>query len=257
MLTKAKKIQGFTLRGTDEEVGSVKEFLFDDKFWTVRYLVANTGGWLSGRQVLISPYFLLSVDYDSEIINVGLTKSEIENSPSLDSDKPVSRQYEEDYYVYYRTPMYWTGPYMGGAHPEIIRDREKWTTEKTEQLKSWDPNLRSTREVSGYNIKASDDEIGHVDDFILDDQTWAIRYFIVDTRNWWPGKKVLVSTRWIDRISWDESKVFVGLSRDAIKQAPEYTEDYMLTRDYESRLHQYYKRKGYWSDEPVSKAYSQ
>jgi len=113
--------------------------------------------------------------------------------------------------------------------------------------------LRSTHEVSGYHIQAKDNEIGHVEDFIIDDETWAIRYLIIDTRNWWPGKKILVSPHWIERVSWDESKVFVNLPSETIKQAPEYTEESLLTRDYESRLHQYYHRPGYWADESTAK----
>ena len=120
----------------------------------------------------------------------------------------------------------------------------------TQGEKAWDPHLRSTHDVSGYHIQAADGEIGHVEDFIIDDETWAIRYLIVDTRNWWPGKKVLVSPQWIERVSWSESKVFVNLSRETIKQSPEYTEESLLTRDYETGLHRHYNRQGYWVDEP-------
>ena len=119
--------------------------------------------------------------------------------------------------------------------------------------KAWDPHLRSTHDVSGYHIQATDGEIGHVEDFIIDDETWAIRYLIIDTRNWWPGKKVLISPQWIERVSWSESKVFVNLSRETIKQSPEYTEESLLTRDYETGLHRHYNRQGYWVDEPVDR----
>ena len=137
---------------------------------------------------------------------------------------------------------------MWGYYPYIVRDREKWR-ESAQGEKTWDPHLRSTHAVSGYHIQAMDGEIGHVEDFIIDDETWAIRYLIIDTQNWWPGKKVLVSPQWIERVSWGESKVFVNLSRETIKQSPEYTEESLLTRDYESGLHQHYNRKGYWVDE--------
>ena len=108
--------------------------------------------------------------------------------------------------------------------------------------------MRSTHEVTGYHVQAADGEIGHIGDFIIDDETWAIRYLIIDTQNWWEGKKVLISPQWIERVSWNESKVFVNLSREVIKQSPEYFEDNLLTRDYENKLHQYYNRKGYWID---------
>lgn len=119
--------------------------------------------------------------------------------------------------------------------------------------KAWDPHLRSFHEVTGYDIQATDGEIGHVEDFIIDNETWAIRYLIVDTQNFWPGKKVLISPRWIERVSWKESKVFINLSRETIEHSPEYTEQSLITREYETGLHQHYNRKGYWVDDPVAK----
>jgi uncharacterized protein YrrD len=223
MLNKAKTLKGYKLNSRDGEMGKVKEFYFDDQHWTTRYLVADTGNWLTGRQVLISPYALVAVLADKQLITVDLTKQQIEDSPSLDSDKPVSRQFEEAYYGYYGWPMYWSGPYMWGSYQHLVRDRNQWTV-STQGDKAWDPHLRSTHAVTGHHIQAADGEIGHVDDFIIDDETWAIRYLIIDTRNWWPGKKVLVSPQWIERVSWSESKVFVNLSRETIKQSPEYTE---------------------------------
>ena len=154
------------------------------------------------RQVLISPYALVAVNKEEQHIVINLTKKQIENSPSLNSDKPVSRQFEEAYYGYYGWPMYWDGPNMWGTYPYIVRDPEKWRESIRAEKASWDPHLRSTQDVSGHDIQAEDGEIGHVEDFIIDDETWAIRYLIIDTRNWWPGKKVLVSPQWIERVSW-------------------------------------------------------
>jgi len=205
-----------------------------------------------GRMVLLSPYALVAVNKEEQQIAIDLTKEQIEGSPSLNSDKPVSRQFEEDYYGYYGWPMYWNGPYMWGAYPYIVRDREQ-RRESTRGEKAWDPHLRSTDDVNGHHIQATDGEIGHIEDFIIDDETWAIRYLIIDTQNWWPGKKVLVSPQWIERVSWSESKVFVKLTRETIKQSPEYTDESLLTRDYETALHRHYNRQGYWVDEPVAK----
>ena len=249
MLIKAKTLQGYKLDSRDGEIGKVKEFYFDDRHWAIRYLVADTGNWLTGRQVLISPYAMVAVSKGEQHITVDLTKKQIEASPSLNSDKPVSRQFEQAYYGFYGYPMYWGGPYMWGAYPYLVRDREKWNKSTRAEKASWDPNLRSTHDVSGHHIQAADGEIGHVEDFIIDDEAWAIRYLIIDTRNWWPGRKVLMSTRWIDRVSWSEAKVFVTLSRDNIEQSPGYTEDALLTRDYEAELHQHYNQQGYWVDE--------
>jgi hypothetical protein len=251
MLDNAKTLKGYKMHGRDGSIGKVKEFYFDDHHWTIRYLVADTGDWLQSRQVLISPYALVSVNKKEQYISIDLTKNQIEDSPSIDSDKPVSRQFEETYCGYYGWPMYSGGPYMWGPFPYIERDRKKWR-EFDQREKTWDSHLRSTRDVSGYHIQATDGVVGHVDDFIIDDELWAIRYLAVDTRNWWPGKRVLVSPRWIERVSWDESKIFVDLTRETIKRSPEYTEKSLISRDYETGLHRHYNRRGYWDDEPAS-----
>ncbi len=255
MLNKVKTLQGYELHSLDGKIGKVKEFFFDDHHWTVRYLVADTGDWLMGKQVLISPYALVAVNTDEQYITVNLTKKQIEGSPSLNTDTPVSRQYEEAYYGYYGWPTYWNGVYVWGPYPNILRDQKKWKT-SNQGGKKWDSHLRSTHDVSGHHIQAVDGEIGHVEDFIVDDETWTIRYLIVDTQNWWPGKKVLFSPKWIESISWTESKVFVNLSRDTIKQSPEYSEESLLTRDYETKLHRHYNRQGYWVDEPADGEHS-
>ena len=255
MLNKAKTVKGYKLDSLDGEIGKVKEFYFDDQHWAIRYLIAETGTWLTGRQVLISPYALVAVNNEKQNIEINLTRKQIEESPPLESDKPVSQQFEDAYYGFYGWPLYWGGPYMWGAYPFIVRDPEK-LKEHTQGETTWDPYLRSTRDVTGHHIQAADGEIGHVEDFIFDDETWAIRYLIINTQNWWPGKKVLVSPQWIERVSWIESKVFVNLTCETIRQSPEYTEESLLTRDYETELHRHYNRRGYWIDEPAEKEHS-
>lgn len=251
MLNKAKALNGYKLHSLDGEIGKVKEFYFDDHHWTIRYLIADTGNWLMGRQVLISPYALLTVNKKEQYITIDLTKKQIEDSPSLDSDKPVSRQFEQAYYGHHGWPTYWGGSNVWGIYSYPSKKREA-----TPGKKKWDHHLRSTHDVTGYNIQATDGEIGHVDDFIIDDETWAIRYLIIDTQNWWPGKKILLAPQWIKRVSWNESKVFVSLLREDIKQSPEYTEESLLARDYEIGLHRHYNRLGYWVDESAAKKYS-
>lgn len=259
MLYRAKDLSGYKLGAVDGEIGKVKEFFFDDRYWTVRYIVANTGNWLTGKQVLISPHALASVNSEQERIETKLTKKQIEDSPSLDADKPVSRQYEEEYYRYYGWPGYWHGPYVWGPYPNpyphphaLGEPGERPESESAEE--KWDPNLRSSREVSGYKVGAEDGEVGHVDDFIIDGETWRIRYLVVDTRNWLPGKRVLISPQWVERVSWGEQEVFVSQRRDTIKQAPEYTNDTSITREYETALHRHYEREGYWAREPLPRA---
>ena len=255
MLIKASTLKDYKLNSLDGEIGKVKEFFFDDHFWTIRYLVANTGNWLTGRNVLISPYAMTAVNSKEQNIDINLTKKQIEGSPSLYSDRPVSLQYEEAYHGYYGWPVYWGGQFSWGSDSYIQHDHEK-QKESAEHERDWDPNLRSSEAVSDYHIQSKDDEIGHVEDYVIDDKTWAIRYIIVDIRNWWPGKKVLISPKWIERINWSESKVYVNLSGEAIKQSPEYTDRTLLTREYETKLHGHYNRRGYWVDEPAEKEHS-
>jgi hypothetical protein len=253
MFDKARILTSYTLNGLDGAIGSVKEFYFDDQHWAIRYLVADTGTWLTERQVLISPYALGVVDHAARQIAVRLTRQQIEDSPSVGTDIPVSRQFQDAYFGFFGWPMYWTGPYMWGSYPYIARDHDPATRAGT-SAHAWDPHLRSTRDVDGHHLQATDGEIGHVEDFIIDEESWAIRYLVVATRNWWPGKKVLVSPHWIERVSWDESKVFVALSRETIQAAPEYSDALLLDRDYETRLHRHYDRQGYWVDELAAAA---
>jgi hypothetical protein len=251
MLIEAKDLKGYKLSALDGEIGSVKEFYFDDRFWTIRYLVVDAESWLSGRVVLISPYAVTSVDTENRIISVDLTKREIEDSPSPDTDKPVSKQFEDSYYSYYNWPTYWSGPFAWGLFYTASDARAHW--DRLRGKKEYgDHHLRSTRDVTGHFIEASDGEIGHVDDFVVEADGWAIRYLVVGTRNWWPGKRVLIAPSWIDRIDWTESKVFVRLTRDAVRNSPPYSESTLLERDYETLLHEHYGRRGYW-DEDLAK----
>lgn len=254
MLYRAKEMKGFKISATDGDIGKVSDFFFDDRVWTVRYLVAETGNWLMQRPVLISPHSLKEVRTSSQEIVTDLTRQQVEDSPHMESDLPVSRQYERSYYSYYGWPAYWYGPYPWGAYhypyyPEH-RNPEEQQENRTE-IKEWDSDLRSIREVGGYHIHTQDGDIGHIGDFILDDRTWAIRYLIVDTTNLWPGKDVLLSPHWIDRVSWADQEVFTELKKESIKGAPEYKKDMEITRDYEQELYGYYQREGYWAREPL------
>ena len=254
-LNKTKTLEGYKLDSLDGEIGKVKDFYFDDQYWAVRYLVVDTGSWMTFSQVLISPYALIAVNSKEENISINLTKKKIEDSPSLNTNKPVSRQYEDAYYGYYGWPSYWEGDCMWGGYSSIMRDPKRWGLPNKDG-KQWDPHLRSTNAVRGYHIQATDGEIGQIEDFIMDDETWAIRYLIIDTKNWWAGKKVLISPKWIESVSWGQSKIFVNVVRETIKQAPEYTDAFLLTRDYETKLHRHYNRQGYWADELDSMVHS-
>jgi uncharacterized protein YrrD len=228
MLQSIKRLYKEKLRALDGEIGHVKDFYFDDKDWVVRYLVADTGSWISGRQVLLAPHAFGTLHQDGKVLLVNLTRKEIENSPSIQTHKPVSRQYEEEYYQYYGWPSYWMGDLMWGISefPASLAPAEALSIEQRNSgeghHEQMDPHLRSSQAVTGYEIQASDGTIGHVRDFIMDDQSWAIRQLVVETGQWLSGKEVLISLNQIDRISYEESKVFVKLTQEAIRQKPEY-----------------------------------
>jgi hypothetical protein len=252
MLKKITHLKGFAIRATDGTIGSAEQLYFDDETWTVRYLTVDTGGWLGGRRVLISPFSISRVNWQERAVEVSLSKDQVEHSPDIDMHKPVSRQHEAAYFAYFGYPNYWGGPYAWGpvAYPAglIAPSPDPGATPSGG---SKDVHLRSTGAVSGYDIQAIDGEIGHVSGFILDDQTWAIRYLEIATRNWWPGKKVLLSPAWIQRVSWIGSKVYVALLREAIQKAPEYHDSIEITRDYEIQLHLSYGRPPYWEKDPT------
>jgi hypothetical protein len=192
-------------------------------------------------------------------LDVALTKKQVENSPSINTHEPVSRQHEAAFLGYYGYPYYWGGPYLWGPafYPVGLDNPVTAATEAAEDRiwrESPDSHLRSSGAVTGYHIDAVDGEIGHLDSFLMDDEAWAIRYLEVATRNWWPGQKVLVSPDWVERVSWADAKVYVGLFREAIKNGPPYTDTTMITREYENRLHLHYGRPPYWLHESGHKS---
>lgn len=261
MLLSVKQIHDSRINATDDQIGHVKDAYFDDALWTIRYLVVDTGNWLTGRKVLISPYSIQTPLTEGNLIDVKLTREQVKNSPDIDTHRPVSRRHERDYLSYYGYPSYWEMGGVWGAieyplfpYVEDLKDdvrqaedeRGGTPADAPSAQDDEDSHLRSTAEVAGYDIEASDGSIGHVRDFVFDDQTWTIRYLVVDTGNWWPGKKVLVATRWVDHIDWDQRKVFTSLSREGIRSSPEYDPSALLDRQYEEMLHKAHQRGGYW-----------
>jgi hypothetical protein len=253
MLTNNKNLKGLVIRATDGEIGTVDQLYFDDQIWAIRYLTVDTGSWLNGRSVLISPHSILQTDWPAGRIDVSLTRKQVENAPDIDTHRPVSRQHEAQYYGYYGYPYYWDGPYMWGPSYSPIGMVPMTASESTiaERIRkeSADSHLRTSQAVAGYHIEAKDGDIGHVERFIVDDEAWAIRYLEVATKNWWPGKKVLLSPAWVERVSWEESKVFVAVTREAIKACPEYLDSEPITREYENKLYFHYGRPPYWIEE--------
>jgi hypothetical protein len=247
MLRSVNSLEGFAVGATDGSFGKVRNFYFDDQAWVVRYLVVDTGSWLGGRDVLISPYSLRQPDWAGRVLPVSATKQQIKDSPGVDTDKPVSRQYEKSYLGYYGYPYYWggTGLWGSGFYPGAYlgeRDARDYDGYQgylgAPSEDDGDPHLRSCNEVKGYHVKASDGEIGHVQGFLVDDSTW------------WLGHEVLVSPEWIQQVSWADSFVAVSLDRRAIKAAPVYEEGEVVDRDDELGIYSHYGRRPYWKVDP-------
>jgi hypothetical protein len=250
MLRTARQLENFVVQATDGELGTVDQLYFDDETWAIRYLTVAIG-FLGGRRVLISPISVIYVDWIGQRLDVVLTKRQVESSPNIDTDQPVSRQHEIAYSEYYGYPCYWGGPFLWGPvyYPGAVNTAPKDATAERIRSKPMDSHLRSTTAVTGYHIEATDGELGLVDGFIVDDEAWAVRYIEVATGNWRPGKKVLVSPAWIERVSWEDSKVYLDLSREAINSTPEFVDFTPITREYEDRLYSHYGRPPYWLHE--------
>mgnify|MGYP002624559265 CR=1 FL=1 len=270
MLKSSNALIGYKIQATDGQLGKVHDFYFDDKAWRVRYLVADTGNWLPGRKVLIAPEALHKPNWAESIFPVALSKGEIKESPSIDYDQPVSLQHELALSEYYNWDPYWKdvagiaytqtniyNPIRPAISTPKAKTAENTPPGKAEELKKKDadPHLRSMREVTNYDIRATDGNIGHVEGFIVDDETWHIRYLVIDTRNWLPGKKVLISPAWIADVDWNASEVAVDLNQATIKSCPEYDPEQPVNRTYETMLYDYYGRPYYWKEsgepEPV------
>ncbi|HEY8993870.1 MAG TPA: PRC-barrel domain-containing protein [Lacunisphaera sp.] len=251
MFRTAKQLKACSLLATDGEIGRVKDLWFDTLLWNLRYFVVDPGKWTKHRQVLISPESTLAPDWHQEVLRVDLTREQIRTSPGLETDQPVSRQYEAAIRKHYGWPVYWGVAYSSGpgippidpvlATPPPIPHR----VDKTEL--EGDPHLFSANAVAGHHVMAADGEIGHVEDFLFDEHVWAVRYLVVSTRNWWPGKKVILSPWWTSDINWPERRIHMNLTRDAIKASPPYDPEKTLTMEDALHLHDYYGRPR-WAD---------
>lgn len=220
MLNNTKDLYGKKLAAVDGDIGHVKDFYFDDKSWVIRYLVADTGSWLTGRLVLLSPHAFGNFDPLEGTLHLKLPRKRIEDSPSIESHRPVSRQYELEYYRYYGWPMYWEGPGMWGfgSFPVVLPPLKEELEAHLQHHHRDDKHLQSALAVTGYAIQADDGAIGHVTGFMVDDKSWAIRELVVQTGHWYAGKEIFIPPTKVDKISYEESKVYVHLTRADIQQ---------------------------------------
>jgi sporulation protein YlmC with PRC-barrel domain len=249
MMHNVRAIQKFGIKATDGEIGTVHDILFDDEQWTTRYLVVDTMKWLPGRKVLISPMQIDDIQVPEENVKLSMDKETIKNSPDINTDRPVSRQHELLLGSYYGFSPYWSGiGFWGPYHyPRELARADMLHQEELEDDETKDDcHLRSVKEVVGYEIEALDGNLGHVEDFIIDEENWTIRYIVVGTKNWWPGKEVLVSPAWITDVNWSERSVKVDLTTDAIKDGPEYNSEQAITKEFEESVYSHYDKKKYW-----------
>jgi uncharacterized protein YrrD len=272
MLRSLRDLEKYSIRATDDDIGSVKDFYFDDSTWVIRYLIVDTSAWLPNRKVLISPISMGRPDWGEKILPVKITKQQVKDSPDIDTDKPVSRQHEMNYLGYYGYPYYWGGgslwgdgtyPYSmlegtaevaKGDSPHALSEKSEQELLTSDKNQHEDPHLRSCKEVMGYRIEAKDGDIGHIHDMLVDERTWAIRYIVVNTSNWFGGHQVLIVPEWIRNISWSKHMVDVDLTRKQVKDAPIYDPEAAFSRQEEESVYRHYGRNGYWNNTPKDQA---
>lgn len=244
MLWRMTRLRGYGLQARDGAIGHVVTALFDDAHWTVRHLVVDTGGWL-GRRVLIPAKALCVPDVETREIAVELTRDQVEHSPDVDTEKTVDRQQEGALYGYYGWEPYWGAPAIAGA-PGVGEAAEHGADDIRPGRAPADPHLRSAREVAGYRVHCEDRTVGHVEDFVLDDEGWRIRYLVVDTGTWLPGRKVPLPPEWVHALSWEDREIRVALRGEQIETSPAFDDEQSLDRAFEERLYRHYGRPSYW-----------
>jgi hypothetical protein len=249
-----RDLDGFALAAIDGEIGHAKEAYFDDQYWTIRYVVADTGSWLTGRKVLISPHAIRGIDRTQRRIDVALERSRIESAPDIDTARPVSRQHEIALYNHYGWPYWWRGSSLWGATAYPLAEAVlappapaagvplDAAVQVQAQHGAGDPHLRSSAEVIGYGVEARDGAIGHIHDLLFDPQSWTIRYAVVDTGHWLPGRQVLIAPQWLEHIDWAARRARVRATRAAVESSPPYRHGEPLHEDHFQRVQRHFER---------------
>jgi hypothetical protein len=240
---------GYRVHAVDGQIGRVSDFYFDDHTWTIRYMVVETGEWINRNKVLLSPAVFKKISWGSKEFNTNLTKEQVRNSPDIDTDKPITRKHEAELHIYYGWPVYWTGisgyygagvPIMGYVPMDFVRSNEKGEGVSS-YIPKGDPNLRSINEMTGYKALADNEVIGHIESFIIDDETWVIKYLQVNAKKLVHGSKLIISPHWIGDVNWVESKISIDLPTEIIKNSPEFDHSKTIGPDYEDILCSYYR----------------
>ena len=262
MLNVVSSLEGFELRAKDGSLGSVRDFLFDDSSWKVRWMVVDTGRWLAGRTVLIHPSAVVSANYGARELTVALSTAQVKESPSILQDRPVSRQMQNDLYNYYGWDPAWGSALSGGGGgmygagtgvisaplsapiffgASAVREAEHGQID----LDAGDPHLRSMAEVTGYHVRAIDGTIGHIGDILVETESWDVRYLIVETSNWWIGQHVLISPHAVTAVDWTDQQITLDLTRDTVKSSPAWDPAHSIDAQFQRQLHGHYSWPGY------------
>lgn len=254
MIRSTKEMHKFEIVATDGEIGSISDFYFDDQRWAIRYIVVDTGRWLPGRNVLISPLSIRRTDWSERRLMLSISRDQVKESPGTEAHVPVSRRQEQQYFDYLGYPYYWGHAGLWGANAvpmmptasEIAERQAKAAEAERDAVEQGDAHLRSVAEVTGYSIRAADGDLGHVEEVLFDDLSWAVRYFVVDTSNWWFGKHVLAAPEWISEICWPDRSVSVSVTRQSLKTAPQYDRAQHVDRQWELEYYRHLLQPGYW-----------
>ena len=254
MIRSVTQMRKFAILATDGVIGTLDDLYFDDERWAVRYVVVDTGRWLPGRRVVISPLSISRTDWKGQQLLLSISRDQVRDSPDIDMHQPVSRRQEREYHDHYGYPYYWGHAGLWGAYAipmlpgpdQIAAERARAAEAERTAANQGDTHLRSASEVAGYVIRAIDGDLGHVDDVLFEDLSWSIRYLVADTSNWWFGNHVLVSPEWITDISWPEHAVSVKVSRQLLKGAPRYDRAEHVNRQWEVAYYQHLQQPGYW-----------
>lgn len=247
MLRSLKDLCGYRIRASDGEAGSVEEFYFDDDAWVVRYVIVDLGSWLRDREVVVSPMVVGRPDWEGKLLLADLTKEQLKSSPPAADVLPVSQQGDGMLRAEYAEAAR-EGKEQDRLEPASTSESPRGMV-RTDGRRP-DPHLRSTKEVFGYRIQSSDGHVGSVQDLIVDDESWNIRYMVantgVDPLAQLTGRRVLVAPAWIESVAWEEKAVHLGLSRETIEHSPDFDPNAPVNREYEVRLYDYYGRPKYW-----------
>ncbi|MBO1895753.1 MAG: PRC-barrel domain-containing protein [Shewanella sp.] len=256
MLHTLNDLQNLSIHASDGDIGLTKDFYFDDKHWVIRYLVVETGSWLSSKKILLSPISIKEFNQEQKTLAVTISREQVKNSPDIDSEKPVSRQHEVDHMEYYGYSQYWgntgiwgsepspnmmaPGYYSVAPKPDNLDNPEMSADVEAALSRDNDHHLRSSHAVAGYHLDAIDGELGHLQGMLIDIDTWAIRYLIINTSNWWLGHLVLIAPKSIKEVSWPTSKIYVDMTQQQVKDAPTYDPSVPFDLEHEQNLHTHY-----------------